>query len=135
MFRQAQLKNAREPLQVPYPLDFLGIKSSNNPDDTSIFISTEPRFLSDDEVKLIQGYVKGLNYDQSLVLTGCVMIDSDDPLLKCTHEQLNKIESENYLLSTAKIPTKGGKPSIQQRVLLIRERGYFGTGVPRLHSA
>jgi len=135
MYKQAALKNPREPLQVPYPQDFKGIRSSNNPDDTSIFISTEPRFLSDDEIVVVQEYVKGLSYDQSLVLTGCVIIDPDDPLLKCTHQQLDEIEAKNYLPSTSKIPGKGGKPSVQQRVLLIRERGFMGTGVPSLASS
>jgi len=133
MKQQVQLKSNLEPLQIPYPADWDGEKSGE-PEDEEFFLDIIPRFLSEDECRLAEDYIKKLPYPQTLVYTGCVLLDEDDPLFKATHEQLDNLEKNANLASTAEAPG-GGRLTIQQRVLLIRESGYKGDGKRALNGA
>lgn len=137
LLKQAHLRVEREPLQIRYPEGFLGDKyDGGNPDfdDQEFHISTEPRFLSLDEIEIVRGYIKSLPYSQDLVLTGCVLIDEEDPLLGLDHDQLDALEKDQLLRSTRK-PIGGGTRQLFERVLLIREAGYEGTGFKGLPGA
>lgn len=124
--KQVSLKNGREPLQVPYPANWQGEKSGE-PDDLELYISTVPRFITTDEVPLVEAFLKKLTYPQSLVYTGCVRIDPDDPLLNFSAEELDRVEKEQNLPSTSNAPG-GGQRQLIARVLMIREAGYEGNG-------
>lgn len=128
---QCFLQFAREPLQIPYPQEWQGEKS--NSEEEEIFISTEPRWLTQDEKDLVQAFVAKLPYRQELATTGATLV-GNDPLLNATHEQLDKIERENGLLSTNPAPG-GGKRAIRERVYIIRENGYSGNGNKALAGA
>jgi hypothetical protein len=137
VLEQVHLRFNREPLQIRYPEDFEGDKyDGGNPDfdDTEFYVSTEPRFFSLDEISLIREYLKTLPYSQELVSTGCIMIDEDDPLLEFDHDQLDSLEQEQSLPPTRK-PIGGGTRQLFERVLLIREAGYRGTGFKGLPGA
>lgn len=123
---QVALRTRREPLQIPYPSDFRGQKTGDE-DDSEFYLSTEPRFLSLDEIKIAEAFVLRLPYPQGVVRTGAVLVDPDDPLLNAAPEELDKVESENGL-SSSKYSNDGTLRSPQERVLLIRERGYLGNG-------
>ena len=130
LLKQAQLRIGREPLQIRYPEDFQGDKYDGGNldfDDNEFYVSTEPRFFSSDEIEIIREYLKDLPYPQDLVLTGCTMIDEEDPLLDLDHEQLDALEKDQLLPLTRK-PIGGGTRQLFERVLLIREVGYEGTG-------
>jgi hypothetical protein len=134
---QAHLRFGREPLQIPYPEDFEGDKydgGNTDFDDAEIYISTEPRFFTPDEIEVVQEYLKTLLYSQELIETGCIMIDEDDPLLEFDHDQLDALEQDQSLPQTRK-PIGGGTRQLFERVLLIREYGYRGTGFKGLPGA
>jgi len=135
ILKQAHLRTAREPLQIRYPDDYEGEKNAaEDEDDPEFYITTEPRFLTDGEIKLVRDFVKNLSYPQELVLTGCTMIDPDDPLLEFDHDQLDELEKMQSLPLTRKHPS-GGTRQAFERVLLIREQGYEGTGFKSLTGA
>ena len=137
LLKQAKLRFPREPLQIRYPENFEGDKyDGGNEDfeDSELYISSEPRFFSLDEIKLIREYLKTLSYSQDLVETGCVRIDEDDPLIGFDHDQLDALEKEQSLPSSRK-PINGGTRQLFERVLLIREAGYEGTGFKGLPGA
>lgn len=121
---QCHLRFAREPLQISYPRDFNGKKSISE-DDPSFFISQEPRFLTNDEIGLVETYLPKLPYQQALVVTGCVMIDPDDPMLGYSHNRLDEVERRNKLPSSRYAPG-GGERETRERVLIIRESGVLG---------
>lgn len=135
MLKQAHLRTSREPLQIRYPDGFDGEKyAGEDEDDQEFYITTEPRFLTKDEIKLAREYIKTLSYPQELVLTGCTMIDPDDTLLDFDHDQLDELERTQGLPSTRK-PPSGGTRQTFERVLLIREKGYEGTGFKSLEGS
>ena len=137
ILKQANLRFCREPLQIPYPKNFDGDKyDGGNEDfeDGEFYISTEPRFFSLDEIKVIQDYLKTLPYSQELVETGCIRIDEDDPLMDFDHDQLDALEKEQSLPPSRK-PINGGTRQLFERVLIIREAGYEGTGFKGLPGA
>jgi hypothetical protein len=132
ILKQVQLQNSREPLQIPYPPDFKGEKyAEQDSEEQEFYLSSEPRFLTKDEIEVAQEYLKTIWYSPKLSFTGCVMIDPEDPLLDFNHDQLDRIEKEQNLPSSRKHPT-GGTRQMFERVLLIRERGYEGTGFKSL---
>lgn len=135
ILKQVHLKAAKEPLQIRYPEGYEGEKSADeDQDDGEFFITTEPRFLCEDEINLVREYVKTLSYSQELMFTGCTMIDPDDTLLDFDHDQLDALEETQGLPSTRK-PPGGGTRQAFERVLLIREKGYEGTGFKSLSGA
>lgn len=125
LLKQAALKYSREPLQIAYPSDYVGEKSIPNEDE--IFISTQPRMLTIDEIELIENFLTKLPYTQSLYFTGLVLIDPGDSLLKASHDDLDLVE-KNAQLSNTRLAPGGGTRSVMERVLLIREAGYYGNG-------
>lgn len=124
--KQVYLAVRREPLQFVYPPDFAGEKSGDL-DDEEFFLGQEPRFLTADEIELVEEILASLPYTQKLVKTGCVLIDPYDPLLEVTHDRLDEIEAQQKLPSSRKAPG-GGTVGIRERVLRIRENGYEGYG-------
>lgn len=124
--KQVALKSQREPLQIAYPHGFTGAKSTH-PEEEEFFLSTEPRFLTLDEIQLAQRFIARLSYRQELVFTGAVLVDPNDPLLEASHEQINQIEAEANLANTEMAPG-GGQRSIRERVYILRERGFLGSG-------
>jgi hypothetical protein len=132
LLKQVQLQNPREPLQIRYPDDFTGEKhAGEDSEDLEFYISTEPRFLTNDEIDLVNEFLKKIPYPQKLVPTGCVMVDPDDPLWGFDHDRLDKVEKEQNLPSSRKHPN-GGTRQLIERILLIRERGYEGNGLKSL---
>ncbi len=124
--RQAYLKKKAEPLQIAYPEGWQGAKSGDEFGD-EIYISSMPRMLTEDEVSLVQDYLKKLPYPQELALTGCVMVDSEDPLLQMSHTELTALERTEDLPQTHSVQGKGLRSTFD-RVLIIREQGHQGTG-------
>lgn len=121
---QCHLRFAKEPLQIPYPRNFSGQKSVSE-DDLGFFISQEPRFLTNDEIGLVRAYLPKLPYSQDLVLTGCVMIDSNDPMLDYSHDRLDEVE-RRHKLSSSRYAPGGGERAVRERVLIVRESGILG---------
>lgn len=113
---QAYLGRRSEPLQIPVP----GRRAE-------LHLTTQPRWLDAEEVAAAQAYINDLSYPQTLVLTGAVIGDADDPLLNFSHDELDMLESELGLPNTRK-PKAGGTRMLPERVYLIRERGYTNGG-------
>jgi len=111
--------------QVSYPPDYEGEKSGDE-DDESFSISTQPRFLTSDELKLAEAYVSSIPDAQRLLYTGAVLVDPEDSLLNASLDDLKKIINRENL----KIPVEadGGTLPVQAVVLAIREAGYQGNG-------
>lgn len=125
VLKQCKLQRPVEPLQIPYPSDWSNPKTVD-PDDTAIHLSTIPRFLNEYEIELVQAFCKELPYSQNLALTGAKLLDRNDPLLGFDHDQLDRIEKFVNLPNTRR--TNGGERQTYERVLIIRERGYEGSG-------
>jgi len=125
LLKQGHLALPREPLQINYPVGFSGQKS--DPDREQIFVSTGITFYSADEVEIIQNFIKKLPYPQRFALTGCLLLADNDPLLKATHEVLDRIEAQ-LSFPTSREVVGGGLRSTYERVLIIREEGYYGNG-------
>jgi len=125
--KQVRLKYGRAPVQVPYPADFKGERSNPDNDDNEVHISSVARYLSLDEIALVEAYVQKLPYAQQLVYTGATLV-GEDPLLSpdTTHDELDKIESTHGMPSSRTVP--GGERDLRSRVLIIRERGFLGNG-------
>jgi len=111
--------------QITYPPDYQGEKSGDE-DDESFSLSTQPRFLTSDEVELAEDYIKSIPDSQRLLYTGAVLVDPEDSLLKASLDDLRKIIDQENL----KIPVEasGGTLPVQAVVLAIREAGYQGNG-------
>lgn len=124
MLLQVRLLQTSEPLQIPYPDGWEG-ERSGQPDDPTLLINQFPRWVTPDEELLIKDYISRLPYRQSLERTGAVRIDADDPLLSATHDELDMVEASAQLKNTRSL-IGGGTRSIQERVLILRERGYRG---------
>jgi len=119
------LSNPREPLQIPYPKSYMGAKSGK-PTDQEFHLSVEPRYLFQGEIEIAEKFVSKLPYPQRVVRTGAVLNpDGDDPLAQADHDELDRVEKAQSMPNTRKSPT-GGERSPYERVLIIRERGYFG---------
>lgn len=124
MLLQVKLQRTSEPLQIPYPDGWEGERSGQL-DDTTLLINQLPRWVTPDEELLAKEYIAKLPYRQSLERTGAVQIDVDDPLLSATHDELDTAEASAQLQNTRSL-IGGGTRSIQERVLILRERGYRG---------
>ena len=112
---------------IDYPEGFKGEKSEENIREKAFFVSSEPRWLTLDEIDLVAKYLLDFNKgqfgkSQALVYTSAVLIDADDLLLKATHAELNQIEKVNGL-KNSQYSIAGGQRSIYERVLIIREQG------------
>ncbi len=118
-----------EPLQIPYPKDFKGAR--RHPElSEEIFIG--PGQFTDltlDEIKVVEDFLPKLPYPQSLVFgTDLGVLQEDDPLLKMSQEQLDKLERKEKLTSSRSSPN-GGERTILERVIAIRvDGGYDGNG-------
>jgi len=121
---QVKLQRSGEPLQIPFPNDWGG-ERSGEPDDTTLLINQGPRWLTNDEVLLVEQYIAKLPYRQSLEKTGAILIDPDDVLLSVSHDDLDTAEAAAELPNTRYL-LGGGVRSIAERVLIVRERGYRG---------
>ncbi len=124
MLLQVKLQRSGEPLQIPYPESWEG-ERSGTAEDTTLLVNQMPRWVTPDEELLIKDYIAKLPYRQSLERTGAVQIDADDPLLSATHDELDTAEAAAQLANTRSL-IGGGTRSIQERVLILRERGYRG---------
>lgn len=124
MQRQASLAKAAEPLQIKYPRNFTGQKS--DPDATEILISTRMGLYTIDEIRVIEVYLSTLPYAQKLSF-GTVLIDQDDLLLNANHDQIDQTEQSIGYPNSRTAPG-GGERSLRERVLILRENGYYGNG-------
>lgn len=117
--KECHLRFTRSPEQISYPQGFTGQKSAH-PEEEEFFIGKEPRYLTSDEIKLAEDFLKTLPYQQELVLTGAVLVDPEDPLFQKTHEELDRIEADMNLPNSR--PPEGGDCEIRERVYRIREQ-------------
>jgi hypothetical protein len=123
-------------ISIDYPSGYRGTKS--DPTEEAFFVSTEPRWLTMDEIDLAAKRLIEMNKAfpsrmQALVYTGAIQIDPKDPLRQATHEQLNAIEKANGLPCSCNSPA-GGHRSVLERVLIIREQGCFANAATYLTS-
>lgn len=126
-------KRRLEPLQIPYPADFPRSKKSNDPDDQTLCVGMQPRWFTEEEAELVEQFCKGLQYTQSLQLTGAKLIDSGDHLLQATQDELDQVERNASLPNTRRV--RGGtERTVRERVLIIRERGYRGNGAKAIQQ-
>lgn len=121
VYKQVYLQYHKEPLQIPYPPGFTGEKTKE--DVTEIYVNSQPRLLTVDEIKVVEEFLRKLPYRQQLVVTGMVNTGKDDPLLNLSHEQLDDIELRHSLPKTRYI-SKFVERSIYTRVLILRESGF-----------
>jgi len=130
--RQTALARPVEPLQIPYPKGFKGER--RHPElSEEIFITTEMTDLTLDEIAVVEKFLEKLPYDQSLIFgTDLGVLQEDDPLLKMTPAQLDKLERQEGFQPT-RISPNGGERTILERVIILRvDGGYDGNGVPSL---
>lgn len=128
MLQQAYLQHGREPLFVPYPEGFSG-KKSGTPEDLDFFITSQPRFLTNDEIAIAQAFLKTLFYRQQLILTGAVLLDTEDPLLTASHDEFDEIENRLGLPNSKY--GRGGIRQPRERAYIIRERVITTIQTPR----
>lgn len=128
---EAALRHPKEPLQISYPRNFMGQKSGREA-DAEFHVSCEPRFLTPDEIEVAQTFIEKLPYTQALDKTGAVLI-GDDSLLEKDHDYLDDIEKAQSLSNT-RFVSGTSERTVAERVLIIRERGYFGNGSKILDS-
>jgi hypothetical protein len=111
--------------QIAYPPDFEGEKSGDE-DDENFSVSTQPRFLTSDEVELAEAYINSIPDAQRLQYTGAVLVDPEDSLLKASVEELRRVIEQEKL--NLPVEASGGTLPVQAIVLSIREAGYAGNG-------
>jgi hypothetical protein len=130
-----QVKLATSPkksLYIKYPPDFEGEKSEEDSDE-SFSLTTEYRFLTEDELDLVYKElgVTPETATSKIVFSGCVQVDPEDPLRQYSQEELDELEQQLGYPSTKRASTGGFLP-IDTRVIEIRTRGYRGSGLERL---
>lgn len=118
-------------LFIRYPENYKGDRSPENQDD-EFYLSDKPRYLTRGELALAEKEVSKIK--QHLIFTGAVLLDSADPLLNLSHDQLDAIERDNSFPGTRKSPA-GGTRSIYERVLILRERGYESNAAKMLNPS
>lgn len=124
---QVKLQVPQETLQIAYPPGFPVLQKTGQRSDQEFHLSTTPRFLSGEEIVVAEDFITNLPYRQQLIKTGLILLDANDPLLQKTHDELDQVEAQSKLSSTRNAPA-GGLRAIRERVILIRERFYQGTG-------
>jgi hypothetical protein len=119
-----------EPLQIPYPKDFKGDRRYPELSEEIFISSGQMSDLTLDEIKVVENYLKKLPYPQELIFgTDLGVLQEDDPLLKMTQDQLDKLEQQEGLSSSRSSPN-GGDRTIFERVIGIRVDGnYDGNGM------
>lgn len=122
---EAALKYNRPTLFVAYPADFMGEKSGDESDE-SFCLGVAARYLTEDELNLAEELCRKLPYPQSVVKTGAILLDKEDPLLQVDHDYLDGLEQTLDMPSTRSVGD--GTREVSERVLLIREAGYRGSG-------
>jgi hypothetical protein len=115
------------PLEVKYPE---GFKDKSVSMSKEMHLSLQPKMFTVGEYFLIKKELEKRSREKELEM-GTVLIDETDPLLTKTHKEIDSIEEKLSFSNTKKNP-KGGKNSIHQRVISIRERGYFGNGLKQI---
>lgn len=121
---EANLQNPRENLQIPYPAGFAkGDKT--HADDENIVAGYEPRYYSEAELVVIEAWLPRLNYNQSLIRTGSILVGNDALLDLATHDELDKIETQSDYPNSRFIDTDIERP-LRDRVYIVRELGYRG---------
>jgi hypothetical protein len=121
---EANLQNPRENLQIPYPKDFPA-GSKTHGDDENIVAGYEPRYYTEAEISLIEAFLPKLNYNQTLVLTGSVLVGNDALLSIGTQDELDKIEAANGFPNSRFIDADNER-ALRERVYIVRELGYRG---------
>lgn len=121
---EANLQNPRENLQIPYPANFPS-GGKTHADDANIVVGYEPRYYSEAEIGLIEAFIPKLNYNQSLVKTGAVLVGNDALLEIGTQEELDKIEAANGFPNSRFVDTDVER-ALRERVYIVRELGYRG---------
>lgn len=130
--QQVSLSKSIEPLQIRVPDSFDGQRT--DPERTEIYITTRMTLLTLDEINdVVKPYLNSLPYPQSLNY-GAVFIDEDDPLLGRSQEELDAIERSTSL-PNSRYARGTQQRSTRERVLIIRERGYFGSGQRALNGS
>lgn len=129
---EAKLREAVEPLQIDYPVNYTGMKS--NPGAAAIFIGTTPAYYYESELEIVAIAVASIGtYAQGVIKTGAVRT-FDDPLSEVTnHDIIDGIEIGNNLPLTRSL-ADGTDRSIRDRIALVREHGYRG-GLPEVVKA
>jgi hypothetical protein len=128
---EANLQNPRENLQIPYPKDF-PVSGKTHPDDENLVAGCEPRFYTEAELELIEAYLPRLNYNQSLVRTGCILVGNDALLEIATQDALDKIESDSGFPNSRFVDADNER-ALRERVYIVRELGY--RGLPEIVTA
>lgn len=118
LLKQAHLKRPGESLQVTYPPNYRGQRSFPIEAD-EFFVGSEPLFLTNGEIELVQALTTKLPYRQEIILTGAVLVDSNDPLLLMTDDELDEVESVLGLESSR--DPSGAELSTRERVYRTRE--------------
>jgi hypothetical protein len=122
-----------EPLQIPYPKDFKGDRRTPEHPELSEEIFISPGQMTDltlDEIEVVKKFLEKLPYAQSLLFgTDLGVLQEEDPLLKMTQDQLDKLERQEGLTPSRSSPN-GGDRTIFERVIGIRVDGnYDGNGM------
>jgi hypothetical protein len=118
-------------IQVHYPEDYQGEKSRDDSDETFL-LGKSFVLLTEDEIDLVKQEL-GADADSTLLFSGTVIVDPEDPLLSYSLEELSELERELGYPSTETI-TAGGQLPNNVRVIQIRSRGYQGLGLERLRN-
>jgi hypothetical protein len=130
MKRQVRLTHNTGELSIAYPPDWNKPKSFPNSPTFSIPSSKRFTTLDESEIELAIATIAKRNIKQALVF-GATFLDENDPLLEKSHKELDAMERDLGQPSTATNPD-GGRPSVHERVLRIREAGYRGNGSKEL---
>lgn len=126
--QEAALTKAVEPLQIPFPRNFSGQKT--NPDATQLYVSTEFAVYTLDELGVISQFLPKLPYAQTLKF-GASFLDAADPLLEFDQDRLDALEERESMPNSRTAPG-GGERSLRERVIILREQGYAGSGTKAL---
>ncbi len=121
---EANLQNPRENLQIPYPAGFPS-SGKTHTDDENIVVGYEPRYYSEAEIALIEAFIPKLNYNQSLIKTGAVLVGNDALLEIGTQDELDKIEAASGFPNSRFVDTDIER-ALRERVYIVRELGYRG---------
>lgn len=128
ILKEIGLRLPVEALNISYPSNFLEVNKSEDPDEEGFTLSPGTySYRTEAEIALINAEIQRKSYGQSLIYTGAVRVDGQEPLLNFSQIELDRIEAALGHVNSRHLPV-GGERMIGDRISKIRELGYTGDG-------
>lgn len=128
ILKEIGLRLPVEALNISYPDGFPEVDKSEDQDEEGFTLSPGSySYRTEAEIALVNAEIQRKQYGQSLIYTGAVRVDGQEPLLNFSQIELDNIERVLGHVNSRHLPV-GGERMIGDRISKIRELGYTGDG-------